>query len=133
MSPTPSARLEGVNLLRLTPRRLASWTEDEDCVTLRRDPPERPWRQPLAWLGYKMSTKSVRLDDVGSFAWKLLDGKRTVADVAEELRREFGERIEPVEERFGELIRMLHRGEMISYTDLEVQEPVSDRTPSEPR
>ena len=44
--------------------------------------PERSWRRPLALLSYKIWNKKVRLDEVGSFAWRMLDGRRTVAEVA---------------------------------------------------
>jgi hypothetical protein len=107
--------LESVNLLELTPQPVVGWSEDDGRVVLRLQSPERPWRTPVEWLNYKMSAKSVRLDEVGSFAWKLLDGRRTVGQVAEELRVEFGEKVEPAEERLGEMIRMLHRGGMIDY------------------
>lgn len=117
MTRSGAAQLGGVNLLKLTPRRTASWSEDGDRVVLRLEAPAHPWRVPLKWLSYKMATKKVRLDEVGSFAWRLLDGRRTVAQVAEDLRAEFGERIEPVEERLGELVRILHRGGKIAYDD----------------
>jgi len=118
--------LEGVNLLELAPRRVAPWSESGGRVVLQVEAPERPWRTPLDWLSYKMSTKKVRLDEVGSFAWKLLDGRRTVAQVAQKLRVEFGEQVDPAEERLGEMIRMLRRGGMIAYADWDADTPPAD-------
>ena len=77
--------------------------------------PSRPWRAPIAWLSSKMSTKRVRLDEVGSLAWTLLDGRRTVGEVAAGLRERFGDRVEPAEERLGLLLSSLHRGGLIGY------------------
>jgi hypothetical protein len=77
--------------------------------------PGRPWRAPFAWLSFKISGKRVRLDEVGSLAWTLLDGRRTVGEVAAALRERFGDRVEPAEERFGALVRSLHRGGLIGY------------------
>ena len=116
MMQSRKAVLEGVNLLELAPRRTASWDEKDGRVVLRLEPPPSWWQAPLAWLNYKISIKIVRLDEVGSFAWKRLDGRHTVAQVAEELRLEFGERVEPAEERLGELVRHLHRGGKIAYS-----------------
>lgn len=78
--------------------------------------PSRPWRAPFAWLSSKASSKRVRLDEVGSLAWTLLDGRRTVGEVAAELRERFGDRVEPAEERFGVLLRSLHRGGLVGYS-----------------
>lgn len=69
----------------------------------------------MSMLSYKMATKKICLDEVGSFAWRLFDGERTVGEVAEELRQAFGEAVEPVEDRLGELVRMMHREDLIAY------------------
>lgn len=124
-TPGPSA---GSNLLELAPLRAASWSEDDGRVVVEIPAPSRPWRAPLAWLSSKMSSKRVRLDEVGSLAWTLLDGRRTVGDVAAVLRERFGDRVEPAEERLGILLLSLHRGGLVRY-------PGYDETPgpSDPR
>ena len=103
------------NLLELTPLRTASWSEDAGRVVVEIPAPSRPWRAPFAWLSSRMSSKRLRLDEVGSLAWTLLDGRRTAGEVAVELRERFGERVEPAEERLGILMRSLHRGGMVGY------------------
>jgi hypothetical protein len=112
-----SGELAGVNLLDLVPRRRADWSEQGGIVVVSRQAPECWWRAPLAWIGYRMSVKRVRLDEVGSFVWKLLDGRQTVAQVAVALRTEFGERVEPAEERLGEMVRTLHDGGLVTYAE----------------
>ena len=116
MVQTRKSELEDVNLLELVPQKATEWSEDDGRVVLRLQPPDHQWRAPLRWLSYKMSAKTVRFDEVGSLAWKLFDGRRTVAQVADELRAKFGARVEPVEERLGELVRMMHRGGRITYS-----------------
>jgi hypothetical protein len=123
---SPESELEDVNLLELAPRRVTEWSEDDGRVVLRLQPPADRWRAPLKWLSYKMSAKSVRLDEVGSLAWMLFDGRRTVAQVAEELRATFGERVEPTEERLGVLVRMMHRGGRIAYSGSQEGDPNND-------
>ena len=119
---------EGANLLELVPLRAASWTEDDGRVVVEIPAPSRPWREPLAWLSSKMSTKKVRLDEVGSFAWNRFDGRATVGEVAAALRERFGDRVEPAEERLGTLVRQLHRGRLIGYPGYD-----EFSGPSEPR
>jgi hypothetical protein len=84
-------------------------------VIERPEPRGRGWRKPLEWVGFWMSTRRIRLDTRGSFAWKLLDGRTSVQQAAEALRAEFGDDVEPAEERVGKLIRQLRSQEMLSY------------------
>ena len=65
---------------------------------------------------HRMSAKRIRLDDVGSFSWIHLDGERTVAEVADLLRMEFGDRVDPVEERLGHLVRLMRQEGFLGYS-----------------
>jgi len=49
----------------------------------------------------------IHLDEFGSFVWQQIDGKKTVLDIANDLKHEFGQDIEPVYERLGLYINML--------------------------
>jgi hypothetical protein len=108
--------LEEVNLLDLTPVRVAEWEEVDGRVVLAR---------PTKWRGglkgvldrffYLLSARKIRLDDIGSFAWQQIDGEQTVAQIAEKLRDEFGERVEPAEGRLGHMVRVLRREGLVTY------------------
>ena len=67
----------------------------------------------------KKSEYSVNLDQIGSFVWKNIDGKNTFGEIADKLRREFGESIEPVYDRLGQFINSLRRYEFITFINLE--------------
>lgn len=41
----------------------------------------------------------VHLDDMGNFIWKLMDGRRSVYDIALLVKEEFGEQAEPLYDR----------------------------------
>jgi len=108
--------LEGVNLMGLAPFRIAEWEEVEGrVVVLRPLATTRGLRGVLDRFFHKMSAGRIRLDEVGSQAWRALDGKRTVAEVVELLRSEFGEEVFPAEERLGHLIRMMRREGLVGY------------------
>ena len=98
--------------MELTPIRLAPWKEVEDRVVI-----ERPKSKGSLhnWLRYWLAIRRIRLDDRGSFVWRLFDGDKTVAELAEALRQEFGEQVEPAEERTGRLVRMLHSEDLLAY------------------
>lgn len=108
----PAGRLpEGANLLELRPRRRADWEEAEgERVMLRRPKPaERGLSGLLIRVSAWLAPPRLRLDPIGSCAWRALDGTRTVGEVAAQLRERFGEASEPAEERLGKLVRLLRR------------------------
>ena len=71
---------------------------EEGLVTLLRPKFVTPW---LAWVLPFLSRPvfRVKLDEVGSFLWLQMDGRRTTAEVCDLLKARFGERVEPVHER----------------------------------
>jgi hypothetical protein len=108
--------LETVNLLDVSPVRLADWTEKQGRVVVIR--PKSLRAGPLRWVDlllYLLSARRVRLDPFGSFAWLQFDGKRSVGQVVVLLREEFGEEVEPAEERLGHLVRVFRREGFVAY------------------
>jgi hypothetical protein len=110
--------LDQVNLLNLAPVRIADWKEIERRVVVERP---RPRSGGLRGLGYRvayvLSARRLRLDEIGSFAWRHLDGVATVGEIARQMREELGERVEPAEERLGLFIRQLRREGLVAYPD----------------
>lgn len=108
--------LEGVNLLGLAPLRYAEWEEAEGrVVVLRPEPTDRGIKGIFERFFHRMSANRIKLDEVGSFAWLHLDGERTVGQVAGLLHEEFGESVDPAEERLAHLIWMLRREKLMGY------------------
>ena len=71
--------LEDVNILEVTPVRLADWQERVDRVVVERPKPTRTGLVRLIdSLLYMLSARRIRLDPVGSYAWLHLDGTRSV-------------------------------------------------------
>ncbi len=108
--------LESVNLLGVTPVRLAEWEERGERVIVVRPKPHRGGLAgAIDRLLYMLSARRIRLDPVGSFAWLNLDGNLTVGQVAELLHEEFGEKVESAEERLGHLVRVFRREGLVAY------------------
>lgn len=49
----------------------------------------------------------VKLDEYGSYIWKMLDGNTTVGEVSEKLNVTYGENFDPTYERIGKFITSL--------------------------
>ena len=108
--------LEGVNLLGLAPIRLAEWEEAEGrVILLRPEPTAKGFKGLLDRFFHRMSANRIKLDEVGSFAWLHLDGERTVGQVVGLLDEEFGDRVDPPEERLAHLVWLLRGEELLGY------------------
>lgn len=55
----------------------------------------------------------IRLDEIGTIVWKRCDGETPARLIAEELRREFGQKIEPAEHRLRDFIMKMCRARMV--------------------
>ena len=96
------------------PRRLLDWREDGEgrCVLLRPKLGTGRWGR---WLTARLSDPyyRIRLNEVGTLVWKASDGKTRLAQIAEQLRQRFGERVEPLEGRLRQFMRRLVRSRLI--------------------
>ncbi len=109
----------GPNLLDMTLVREVEWEEDESgVVTLVRSRPRvRGPRSMGRWVSFMLAPPRIRLDEVGSFAWLRMNGSSDVGDLAALVREEFGDRVEPVNQRLGHLVRLLKRERFVSYAE----------------
>lgn len=69
---------------------------------------------------------TIRLDSYGTFVWLRCDGKTTVAEIGEGLKKEFGKKVGPVFDRLAYFLATLQRQQMISYEDGEATEEKKD-------
>lgn len=108
--------LQGVNLLDIAPVRLARWEQAGERVVLHRPRPVSSGvKGLLGRISYRLSASRIRLDDIGTFAWRQLDGRTTVRQAAEAMRENFGEKAEPAEERLGQFVRTLRREGLMAF------------------
>lgn len=57
----------------------------------------------------------IRLDAYGSFVWKQMDGVKTIYDISELVKKEFGKGAEPVVERLVKYFKILYQNKFIGY------------------
>ena len=61
----------------------------------------------------------VKLDEFGSAAWLLIDKKRSVGEIATELVKQFGEKIQPVEERLTRFFTGIYEQRLITFLEIQ--------------
>ena len=116
MAPIKTAPGSDVSWGQLRPGRVSEWEERDGKVTLI---VPRYGRGPIGSLLARLLRArpgNVHLDEVGSFVWRRIDGVATVAELADAMRREFGEKIEPVEDRLVLFMKTLLRGRFATIT-----------------
>ena len=108
-----------VDLLELTPVRCALWLEREDgrVVIDRPRPPIDGMRGLLRRASWMLSARRIRLDEIGSFAWRRLDGATKVRALAEAIRDAFPESCDQLEERLGQHLRVMRKLRLISFPE----------------
>ena len=70
----------------------------------------------------KPKVSQIHLDEIGNFVWPLIDGTRTVYEIAELVKAEFGDKAEPLYERIVQYIQTLE-----NYGFIEVREKTLDK------
>ena len=97
----------------MIPVRTSEWREGEGAVTLLVPRFGRGRFGAFLERRFRPRPYRVQLDDVGSFIWKRCDGKSRVDEIGTSMRDEFGERVEPVEERLVKFLKNLLRGRFV--------------------
>ena len=91
-----------------------TWSESEGTVTI-----HMVHRGFYAWIAqrffHRPRVSHIDLDTMGSFIFPLIDGKRTVGDIAELVKAEFGKDAEPLYERLAKYMQILRNNGFIYY------------------
>ncbi|MBZ0199601.1 MAG: PqqD family protein [Ignavibacteriaceae bacterium] len=67
---------------------------------------------------FRSTTVKAKLDKFGSQTWLVIDGKKNVQEIIDNLRKNFGEEIEPAEERVTTFLTELYKFKFISFNEL---------------
>jgi Coenzyme PQQ synthesis protein D (PqqD) len=109
-----------VNLLELVPQRIAEHETDEaGIVTVLMPRFRNRIMKRLIEPRHRSPFIRIKLDEIGSAVWLLCDGRRNVREIAEQLRDQFKEKIEPCNDRLGLFFRELENARFISFVNLE--------------
>ena len=110
---------EVVDLLELEPVRCVAWQESVDgrVVIDRPRPPLHGLSGLLERANWLMSPRRVRLDEIGSFAWRRLDGATKVRALADVMRETFPDSCQGLEERLGQHLRAMRRLRLIAFPE----------------
>ena len=105
-----------INLLDLIPVRKIEWEKNEEgLVSLLKPKFKHPFLKKHILPRLKNPYYRIKLDSLGSFVWGLCDGNLPVKKIAENLKDEFGEKIEPLYDRLALFLQSLERNRLIEF------------------
>jgi len=109
-----------VDLLELEPVRCVPWQENVDgnVVIDRPRPPLDGLRGLIERTNWWLTPHRIRLDELGSFAWRRLDGVTKVRTLAGVMREAFPDSRHQIEERLGVYLRAMRRLRVIDFPRL---------------
>ena len=110
-----------VDLLEFEPVRRVPWREGENgrVIIDRPRPAIHGLNGLLANANWLITPRRIHLDDIGSFAWRRLDGATKVRALAGVMRESFPDSGDQLEERLGQYLRAMRRLRLIAFPGLE--------------
>ena len=91
-----------------------TWSAEECKVTIHME-----HRGLYPWIAQKFFKRHrishIALDEMGSYIYPLIDGQRTVEDLAQLVHQEFGEKADPLYDRLVKYMQILHNNGFIYY------------------
>lgn len=105
------------NIAHCVPVRLVEHEEGDDGSVRLLVPRFRArW---LQWLQRRLKNKYIKvsLDEIGSFAWKQMDGQRTMGEISRLMEEKLGEKVKPAGQRLGMFLGMLRRNKFVTWEE----------------
>lgn len=111
--------LKGVNYLELTPFSVYEHKLDENGKVTVFIPKftSKLWSKILMPMIYRKYI-NLKLDDIGSSTWLLIDGKNKVDQICHDLEKKFGEKVQPPEELVTKFLSNLYLKKIINFKEL---------------
>lgn len=92
-----------------------TWSEDTEGIVTLEIENKGVFNTIAQKLFKKPRISYVHLEEIGSFIWKRIDGKKSVSNLADELKEEFGDKAEPLYERISKYIQILNSYNFINF------------------
>ena len=110
--------LKSSNLLDLTPFRKIDHELEENGMAILQYPKFKNKKVSKYMLGNRTPYIHMKLDEIGTASWLLIDGKRKVGEIINMLIEQFGDRVQPAHDRLGKFLSQLYNNKYISFQEL---------------
>ena len=105
------------NYLSRIPKRneTISWKEDENGVITLEIENKGVMNRICQKLFKKPNISYVHLDEMGSFVWPIIDGKKDITEIGKYVEKHFGEKANPLYERLAQYFKILESYGFVKY------------------
>ena len=113
-----SKKKQSINYLDLIPQRAETlrWHTDEATGLITLEVENTGVFNTIAQkVFHKPRTTQVHLDETGSYLWPLIDGQKTVAQLADCMKQQFGEKAEPLYPRIIKYFQIVESYHFIKF------------------
>ena len=93
------------------------WSTDENGIVTLEIENKGAMNRIAQKLFKKPKVSYIHLDKTGSFVWPLIDGKKSISDLAADVEAHFGEDAHPLYERLAQFFRVLDSYKFISWVE----------------
>lgn len=107
------------NYLDLIPERASglAWSQDGEGIVILEVENTGVFNRIAQKLFKRPKVTKVHMEQFGSFLWPLIDGERTVTELADLLKEQFGEEAEPLYPRVAKYMQIMESYHFISLAD----------------
>lgn len=98
-----------------------SWTADDDGLVTVHMRHDGVYDRIAQRFFHRPAVSHIDLDEQGSFVWQQIDGERTVGQIAQAVKAQFGDQAEPLYDRLVQYMKILHNNGFIAYRRQERQ------------
>ena len=94
-----------------------SWSADENGIVTLDIENKGVMNRIFQKLFKKPRFTHIHLDEIGSFVWPMIDGKKSIADMGEPMEEHFGEKAQPTYERLAKYFQILESYRFVQLSD----------------
>ena len=104
------------NMLDVIPKKqIERYSTDENGIVTLEQVNKGITNKVFQILFRKPKISYIHLDELGSFVWSLIDGKKTIFDYGEDVKEKFGNDAEPLYERLAQYFQILESYKFIYF------------------
>lgn len=107
------------NFLEHIPVRNIEWDKDEkQRVYLIKEKSKKKFMKKIIWFFNKNQAFKIHLDELGTSAWLLIDGKRNVYEIIQEMKKNHEGNLDQAEQRVSNFFILLKKNKFVDFINL---------------
>lgn len=92
-----------------------NWSIDENSIVTLEIENKGITNRLFQKLFKKPKISYIHLDELGSFVWQLIDGTKSITELAADVKKHFGDKAEPLYERLAQYFQILNSYKFIDF------------------